>query len=263
MFIFVKTNQMKILLSPAKSIHQDKTYEKLFSTEIVFKSETNSLAKKLQKLSGKKMEKLMHISSELAHLNVQRYAEWKDEIIENTASFPAIYGFNGEVYKGFDADSLNDKQRLFSQEHVRILSGLYGILRPLDLIAPYRLEMGTKWDITPKTKNLYQFWGEKIANYLKEELKENEPIINLASAEYFKAVDLKSLNANLITPVFKEFKNGEYKIIMMFAKHARGAMARFIVDNELENPEDLKLFSKDGYGFDANLSSETEWVFTR
>jgi cytoplasmic iron level regulating protein YaaA (DUF328/UPF0246 family) len=123
--------------------------------------------------------------------------------------------------------------------------------------------MGTKWDITPKTKNLYQFWGEKIANYLKEELKENEPIINLASAEYFKAVDLKSLNANVITPVFKEFKNGEYKIIMMFAKHARGAMARFIVDNELNDPKEIKLFSQDGYGFDANLSSETEWVFTR
>lgn len=263
MFKFVKTNHMKILLSPAKSIHQDKTYEKLFSTEIVFKSETNSLAKKLQKLSGKKMEKLMHISSDLAHLNVQRYADWKDEIIENTASFHAIYGFNGEVYKGFDADSLNEKQLLYSQEHVRILSGLYGILKPLDLIAPYRLEMGTKWDITPKTKNLYQFWGKKIANYLKEELKENEPIINLASTEYFKAVDVKSLQAKVITPVFKEFKNGEYKIIMMFAKHARGAMARYIVNNELNDPEEIKLFSQDGYGFDANLSNENEWVFTR
>lgn len=254
---------MKILLSPAKSIHQDKTYENLFSTEIVFKNETNSLVKKLQKLSVKKMEKLMHISSELAQLNVQRYADWTEVINENTASFPAIYGFNGEVYKGFDADTLSENQSLYAQENVRILSGLYGILKPFDLIAPYRLEMGTKWNVTPKTKNLYQFWDKKITTYLNKELKENEPIINLASTEYFKAVDVKSLNARVITPVFKEFKNGDYKIIMMFAKHARGAMARFIVDNELENPEDLKLFSKDGYGFDANLSSETEWVFTR
>lgn len=254
---------MKILLSPAKSIHQDKTYENLVSTEIEFKNETNALAKKLQKLSVKKMEKLMHISSELAHLNVQRYADWNEEINENTASFPAIYGFNGEVYKGFEADTLSEKQLLYAQENVRILSGLYGILKPLDLIAPYRLEMGTKWNITPKTKNLYQFWDKKITTYLNKELKENEPIINLASSEYFKAVDVKTLHSKVFTPVFKEFKNGDYKIIMMFAKHARGAMARFIVDNELENPEDLKLFSKDGYGFDANLSSETEWVFTR
>jgi cytoplasmic iron level regulating protein YaaA (DUF328/UPF0246 family) len=254
---------MKILLSPAKSIHQDKSYEKLYSSEIAFKNETNSLAKKLQKLSVKKMEKLMHISSELAQLNVQRYADWNDEISENTASFPAIYGFNGEVYKGFDADSLSEKQRLYAQEHVRILSGLYGILKPLDMIAPYRLEMGTKWDITPKIKNLYQFWDKKITTYLNNEFKENEPIINLASTEYFKAVDVKSLNAKVITPVFKEFKNGDYKIIMMFAKHARGAMARYIVNNELNDPEEIKLFSHDGYGFDANLSSENEWVFTR
>ena len=263
MFNFVKTVYMKILLSPAKSIHQDKSYEKLYSSEIAFKNETNSLAKKLQKLSVKKMEKLMHISSELAQLNVQRYADWNDEIRENSASFPAIYGFNGEVYKGFDADSLSEKQRLYAQEHVRILSGLYGILKPHDMIAPYRLEMGTKWDITPKTKNLYQFWGKKLSNYLNTELTEKEVIINLASTEYFKAIDLKVLKVKVITPVFKEFKNGDYKIVMMYAKHARGAMARFIVDNELENPEDLKLFSKDGYGFDANLSSETEWVFTR
>jgi cytoplasmic iron level regulating protein YaaA (DUF328/UPF0246 family) len=254
---------MKILLSPAKSIHQDKTYENLFSTEIVFKNETNSLAKKLQKLSVKKMEKLMQISSELALLNVQRYADWTEEINKNTASFPAIYGFNGEVYKGFEADTLSEKQLLYAQENVRILSGLYGILKPLDLIAPYRLEMGTKWNITPKTKNLYQFWDKKITAYLNNELKKNEPIINLASTEYFKAVDVKSLNARVITPVFKEFKNGDYKIIMMFAKHARGAMARYIVNNELIDPEEIKLFSQDGYGFDHNLSSENEWVFTR
>lgn len=254
---------MKILLSPAKSIHQDKSYVKFNLTETTFINETNSLAKKLQKFSVKKMEKLMHISSELAQLNVQRYANWKEEIAENTTSFPAIFGFNGEVYKGFDADSLTEKQRFFTQENVRILSGLYGILKPLDLIAPYRLEMGTNWNITPKTKNLYQFWGKKLSNYLNTELIENEVIINLASTEYFKAIDLKVLKAKVITPVFKEFKNGDYKIVMMYAKHARGAMARFIVDNELENPEDLKLFCKDGYGFDANLSSETEWVFTR
>jgi cytoplasmic iron level regulating protein YaaA (DUF328/UPF0246 family) len=254
---------MKILLSPAKSIQNDKTFEKLVSTEITFKNETNFLAKKLQKFSVKKVEKLMHISSDLAQLNVNRYLDWKEEMNENQNAFLAIYGFNGEVYKGFDAESMNEKQRVFCQENVRILSGLYGILKPLDLIAPYRLEMGTKWEITPKTKNLYQFWNKKIANYLNAELKDEEQIINLASTEYFKAVDLKSLKAKVITPVFKEFKNGEYKIIMMFAKHARGAMARYIVNNELNDPEEIKLFSQDGYGFDANLSSETEWVFTR
>jgi cytoplasmic iron level regulating protein YaaA (DUF328/UPF0246 family) len=169
------------------------------------------------------------------------------------------------VYKGFDASSLSESQIQLAQEKIRILSGLYGILKPLDLIYPYRLEMGTKWDITPKIKNLYSFWGSKIIDFLNAEMKINgeSEIINLASNEYFKSIDLKKNENKIITPVFKDFKNGEYKMIMMYAKHARGAMARYIITNEIKKSEELKLYSMDGYQFDANQSTENEFVFVR
>ena len=144
---------------------------------------------------------------------------------------------------------------------MRILSGLYGILKPLDVLYPYRLEMGTKWAVTPSKKNLYQFWGDKLANELNKE--EQEIIVNVASTEYFKAVNPKKLKARVITPVFKEFKNGSYQVVMVYAKHARGAMARFVVQHNISDPEELKLFNTDGYQYDDNLSTENEWVFTR
>jgi cytoplasmic iron level regulating protein YaaA (DUF328/UPF0246 family) len=150
-----------------------------------------------------------------------------------------------------------------ANDQILILSGLYGILKPMDLLVPYRLEMGTSWQITPKVKNLYQFWGKKLAQQLNLELGKEDVIINLASAEYFKAIDKKTLKSTVITPVFKEFKNGEYKIVMMYAKHARGAMARYIVKNKIETAEELKLYSIDGYSFDVNQSTVAEWVFTR
>ena len=170
---------------------------------------------------------------------------------------------NGEVYKGFDIHTLSKEEVERAQNNLRILSGLYGILKPMDLIYPYRLEMGTKWNITPKIKNLYAFWGTKIAQSLRSEMVEGEVLINLASSEYFKAVDLKTLDKRVITPHFKDFKNGQLKIVMMYAKHQRGAMARYIIQNNITNPEDLKMYNLDGYSFDVNSSTENDWVFTR
>ena len=228
-----------------------------------FLKESKQLINKLQKLSVKKIESLMHISTELAELNYTRFQNWEDpkDVTENVTS--AIFAFNGEVYKGFNAQTLSKDQLYKAQGTIRILSGLYGILKPLDLLYPYRLEMGTKWSVTPKQKNLYQFWGTKLADYLNSEMQEGEVLIDLASTEYSKAVEKKIIKAKIITPVFKEFKNGEFKIVMMYAKHARGAMARYIVVNAIEDSEQLKLYNIDGYMYDANQSTDNTWVFIR
>ena len=254
---------MLILLSPAKSI-DTRGISTINEVSVpAFLADSKKLVSKLQKMKPAKLEKLMHISSELAELNALRFKNWQDPLVQTEEIVPAVLAFSGEVYRGLDAKSFSDEQLIRANDSVRILSGLYGILKPLDLLYPYRLEMGTKWLISPTVKNLYQFWGKKIAKHLNSELKDNETIINLASAEYFKAVDQKVLKAKVITPVFKEFKNGEYKIVMMYAKHARGAMARYIVENDLKNPEELKTYNVDGYAFDVHQSSENEWVFTR
>lgn len=256
---------MKILLSPAKSLDFSRKYEQPEPTEARFLQEADYLAKKMQKLSSKKIAKLMHLSTDLADLNYERYQAWEKPAAPSEHNLSCIFAFTGEVYKGFDAPTLSQKGLERAQEQVRILSGLYGLLRPLDLIYPYRLEMGTQWSVTPKTKNLYAYWGSKIADQLNKEMAESgeDTIINLASAEYFRAVDLKKLKAKVITPVFKEFKNGDYKIVMVFAKHARGAMARYIVTHGIKDAEKLKGYDVDGYMFDVNLSTEDEWVFTR
>jgi cytoplasmic iron level regulating protein YaaA (DUF328/UPF0246 family) len=253
---------MKIVISPAKSIEYRPLCSEIFSTANFLK-EADSLAKKMKKFKVKDLEKMMHISTDLAELNVQRYKSWQLPNDRSEYNFPCIAGFNGEAYKGFDAWSMNQDLLEKANKHLRILSGLYGILKPLDLIYPYRLEMGTKWEITPKIKNLYVFWGNKIAQNLNQELEPGEVVINLASTEYFKAVDLKVLKSKVITPVFKDFKNGEFKTIMMYAKHQRGAMARYIIENDLKSEEELKLYTGDGYSFDVNASSDTEWVFVR
>jgi len=254
---------MKVLISPAKTI-DIKELDKSFDYSVAnFLTESSQLVKKLKKFSVKKIEALMHVSTDLAQINYTRFQNWSEPIEINSAVSPAIFAFNGEVYKGFDAQSLTEEQLESAQNKVRILSGLYGILKPLDLLFPYRLEMGTKWSITPNHKNLYQFWGKKLSLFLNNEMEKGEVIINLASNEYFKAIDQKQLKHAIITPVFKEFKNGEYKIVMMYAKHARGAMARYIVTNKIESAEELKLYNVDGYSFDANQSSENEWVYTR
>jgi cytoplasmic iron level regulating protein YaaA (DUF328/UPF0246 family) len=177
--------------------------------------------------------------------------------------FQAGFAFSGEVYRGLKLNEFSTEQLDNAQNAIRILSGLYGILRPLDLLFPYRLEMGTSWAITPKIKNLYQFWGTKLTTHLQNELKEDELVVNLASTEYAKAIQLKQLKNPVITPVFKEFKNGDFKVIMMYAKHARGAMARHLISSNASTVDDVKLFSDGGYSYDEKQSTSTELVFIR
>lgn len=254
---------MKIIISPAKSINYSKIKNSSLATIPLFLKETESLVSKLKKLSSKKIASIMHLSTDLADLNYNRYQNWETPLVENETVFPAVSAFNGEVYKGLDAQSLTKEEINRAQNNLRILSGLYGILKPMDLIYPYRLEMGTKWAITPKTKSLYTFWGKKIAEQLNSEMEKEEVLINLASSEYFKAVDLKTLKARVITPHFKDFTNGQLKIVMMYAKHQRGAMSRYIIKNNIVNPEELKLYNIDGYSFDVNSSTKNDWVFVR
>jgi len=253
---------MKILLSPAKAMDMSKTLKSTLTSSPVFLSEAESLIGKLKKLSSKKIGEMMHLSEDLSDLNHQRYQEWTISTELNGNNIQVSAGFDGEVYRGLDTPSMNAKELEIAQDKVRILSGVYGVLKPLDVIYPYRLEMGTKWTVTPAKKNLYQFWGSKIAEQLNSE-NESGITINLASTEYFKAVDKKTLKGRVITPTFKEFKNGDYKVIMVFAKRARGSMARYIVQNNISDPEQIKLFDTDGYSFDVNQSTEDDWVFVR
>lgn len=253
---------MKILLSPAKALDMSKQLNTKSTSVPSFLSESEYLVGKLSKLSAKKVGELMHLSEDLSNLNYERYQTWKpaESLGENSGLAGAI--FNGEAYRGLDATNFTSKQLEVAQDKLRILSGLYGILKPLDVIYPYRLEMGTKFQITPTKSNLYKFWGDKIAEFLNEECQ-GAPVINVASNEYFKVINKKVLQSEVITPVFKDFKNGQLKTIMVFAKKARGAMARYIIENNLDNPEDIKSFDVDGYRFDENLTQGNNWVFTR
>ncbi|MCO4814690.1 MAG: peroxide stress protein YaaA [Flavobacteriales bacterium] len=253
---------MKVVLSPAKAIDLSKV---LVTKEVSiphFIDEAEGLVKKLKKFSSKKIGAMMHLSKDLSDLNQNRYQNWEKAtaLSEEVGQVSAI--FNGEVYRGLDALSFDAEELKIAQDKIRILSGLYGVLKPMDVVFPYRLEMGTRWEVTPTKANLYKFWGTKLADFLNQENKDGV-LINLASTEYFKAIDKKTINGRIITPSFKEFKNGEYKIVMVFAKRARGMMARYIVKNDINNPEDLKSFNIGGYRFDENLSSENDWVFTR
>ena len=254
---------MKILLSPAKSLQLTDNLKAPLVTHANFLEESEKLIKKLQKFSPKKIARQMSISQDLAELNHFRFQQWVKPLEVSENIIPAIFAFNGEVYKGFDVLSLTEKELLHAQESVFILSGLYGVLRPLDLLYPYRLEMGTKWQISQSQKNLYDFWRKKLTNYLKSELAVDESIVNLASTEYSKVIDFKLLKNKVVTPVFKEFKNGDFKVVMMYAKHARGAMARHIIQNNLKEAEELKLYNVDGYTYDEKQSTETEWIFVR
>lgn len=254
---------MKVLLSPAKSIDTSSIPNIKDTSVASFLKESEQLVNKLKKFSVKKLEAMMHISRDLAELNKERYSNWTIPLEKTETIVPAAFAFNGEVYRGLDIQSFSDEELVKAQSVIRILSGMYGVLKPLDLMYPYRLEMGTKWQITSKHKNLYQFWGSKLSKFLNAELEKDEVLVNLASSEYFKAIDRKTLKAQVVTPIFKEFKNGEYKIVMMYAKHARGAMARYIVKHNVGDVEELKLYSVDGYSFDVNQSTDDEWVFTR
>ncbi len=253
---------MIVLLSPAKSLDYSTPYPIQFEpTQVRFQEQTTKLVNNLKRKSAKGIKELMSISDDLAQLNKTRYMDFK---LESSTTKAALYAFNGEVYNGLDAYQLKENQLEFAQRHLRILSGLYGVLRPMDAIAPYRLEMGTRLKIG-KHKNLYQFWGDQLVDSLKREITEHkdQTFINLASLEYFKAVRQLSSSNKVITPVFKDFKNGKLKVIQFFAKKARGQMTRFIIDQELKSPEHVKLFNAEGYTFSEAESSEVEWVFTR
>jgi cytoplasmic iron level regulating protein YaaA (DUF328/UPF0246 family) len=214
-------------------------------------------------LTPLQLAELMHISDKLAGLNAARFAQWQLPFTEQNAK-AALFTFNGDVYQGLDALSLSDDDIAFAQQHLRILSGLYGVLRPLDLMQPYRLEMGTKL-ANPQGKDLYAFWQDTITTLLNQQLSalNSELVVNLASQEYFKAVKPKLLNGRVITPVFKDFKNGQYKIISFFAKKARGLMARYIIQHRLSRAEQLTGFNLAGYQFSREHSSANELVFLR
>ena len=201
----------------------------------------------------------MNVSATIAELNTDRFNKWSLPFSLENAK-PAIHAFKGDVYTGMDASSLTEDELNFAQESLSILSGLYGLLRPLDLMQAYRLEMGTKF-ATKRGKNLYVFWGDKITEEINA--REKDTLLNLASNEYFKAVNKKTLRANLITPVFKDEKNGVLKVISFFAKKARGMMARYIIQNHITNVEEIKNFNLGGYAFNQSLSTDKEWVFTR
>lgn len=252
---------MKIVLSPAKSLDFESKLPTNKNSESVFLNESERINKLLKKKSPKALSKLMDISGSLAELNWERNQEWSLPFTVHNAK-PAVYAFSGDVYRGLEAYTITKDKIDKLQDTIRILSGLYGILKPLDLIQPYRLEMGTKLPIG-KSKNLYEFWKQKVTKILNDELTEKELFVNLASNEYFKVIDAKSLKVPVITPVFKDFKNGQYKTIMTFAKLARGYMARYIIDNNIESLEGLKGFNCEGYGFSEKMSKENELVFIR
>lgn len=252
---------MITIISPAKTLDLSSELPKISTTEPGFVDESVQVMKKLKTLSKKKIAELMSLSKDLTELNAMRYQEW-EPIFQEEVARPALLTFSGEVYRGINTKDLSADQLIFAQNHLRILSGLHGLLRPLDRIRPYRLEMGTSLPIGRK-KNLYHFWEGKITQAVNEamEAAKTDTLINLASSEYFKAIDFSKINGRVITPVFKDFKNGEYKMVMTWAKHARGVMAGYILRNNIIDPEQLKLF--DQYTFSEPLSSESEWVFVR
>ncbi len=252
---------MKIVISPAKSLNFESPLPVQKHTDSLFLKEAETIQKTLKKKKPKQLMELMDISEKLADLNWERNQNWSLPFTAENAR-PAIYAFDGDVYTGLDAYTLPVEKLEALQAKLRILSGLYGVLKPLDLMQPYRLEMGTSLPIGTK-KNLYEFWKKKVTQSLNDELQEHELFINLASNEYFSAVDTKTLKAPVIIPEFKDYKDGKLKMISFFAKKARGLMVRYIIDTNAETIDDLKQFNYEGYAFDANLSKGTTLVFTR
>lgn len=254
---------MKVVLSPAKSLNFEETPPTKDYTQGVLNHEAEKLMKVLKKKTPKKLKDLMSISNQLAELNYERNQVWETPFSLDNAK-QAIFTFTGDVYVGFEAESISDKALSFAQKHLRILSGLYGILKPLDLIQPYRLEMGTPLK-TSRGDNLYQFWKDRITDVLNKELteEENPIVLNLASNEYFKSLNTKKLKGKVVEVDFKDFKNGKYKVISFFAKRARGAMARFICDHQIEKIDDLEAFDWEGYQISKDHSTEKKLTFLR
>ncbi len=252
---------MKIVISPAKSLDFESKLPTKNYTEAQFLDKSEAIQKTLKKKSPKKLMELMSISEKLAELNWQRNQDWSLPFNQENAR-QAVYAFNGDVYTGLDAYTIPEEKLDILQDKLRILSGLYGLLKPMDLMQPYRLEMGTNLKVGTK-KNLYEFWKKTVTDSLNNELKDEELFINLASNEYFKAIDTKKLKVPVITPEFKDYKDGKLKMISFFAKKARGLMVRYIIDNNVETLDELKNFNYEGYAFDANLSKGNALVFTR
>ena len=252
---------MLIVLSPAKSLDFDTPVTTKLHTTPDFLDRSAQLIDVLRGYSPGQLAELMSISDALAVLNVGRYASWTPDTGD---ARQAVMAFNGDVYNGFAARSLKPKPLAWAQDHVRILSGLYGVLRPFDLIHPHRLEMGTRLP-TAQGKDLYSFWGDSVSAALNQQLAASgaEVLVNLASEEYFKSVRPKQLDVPVITPVFEEWKDGRYKIISFFAKQARGMMARYAAEKGLSDVARLKRFNVDGYAYDKKASTDTAWVFRR
>ncbi|WP_194851067.1 peroxide stress protein YaaA [Nonlabens antarcticus] len=253
---------MKILLSPAKTLDYDTKLPTSRATQPIFAAEAIQVNAKLERFSKAEISDMMSISDKLADLNYQRYKDFQDTFTKSNAR-PSIYAFAGDVYTGFDAYTLNENLLDYAQNSIRILSGMYGFLRPLDLLQPYRLEMGTKLPIE-RTENLYEFWKDKITPELNNQMKKDELLVNLASNEYFKAIDKKNQKGTLISPIFKDYKNGDLKIIAFYAKKARGTMARYLVENKADSFQDVLAFAGDDYKYsEKDTEKENEPVFTR
>jgi cytoplasmic iron level regulating protein YaaA (DUF328/UPF0246 family) len=254
---------MLTVISPAKTLD----YESPLTTEAFSQPtqlrQSRKLIRRLRELGCDDLSRLMNISDNLAELNRQRYRKWKTPFKPDNAR-QALFAFKGDVYLGLDAYSLDTASVDYAQQHLRILSGLYGLLRPLDLMQPYRLEMGTRLD-TEAGSNLYQFWNERITRVLNQELRQSQAdtLVNLASNEYFKAVKPKLLKAQVITPTFREYRDGEYRFISFSAKKARGLMSRYLIDQRIDDAEGLKYFNYVGYRFAPKLSNNHDWMFTR
>ena len=254
---------MLTVISPAKTLDYETELPSEEFTRPAHLQQSKLLINRLRDFSALDLAELQHVSSKIAELNFERNHAWKTPFnLKNSRQ--ALFAFKGDVYTGLDAYTMSKDNLAFAQDHLRILSGLYGLLRPLDLMRPYRLEMGTKL-ATSSGKNLYEFWNLRITDAINKQLKaiKADTLVNLASNEYFKAVKPRKIRGRIITPEFKDYKNGEYKMIGFFAKKARGLMARFVIDNELTDPEDMQRFDREGYQFKPAMSSDDKWVFTR
>ena len=254
---------MLILISPAKALDFDSPLVTKKNSQPDFLDDSERLIEELRELSPPEIQALMKISPQLADLNFGRILNWHRPFDSDNAR-PALLAFDGMVFQGIDARSFSAKDLDFAQKHLRILSGLYGLLKPLDLIQPYRLEMGTKFE-NSRGKNLYEFWGDKLIDATNKLLnREKQPLlVNLASNEYFKSISKKDIEAEIITPVFKDLKNGQYKMISIYAKKARGLMCAYIIKNRITDIEKIKGFDSEGYYFSPELSKGKEWVFLR
>ena len=252
---------MLMLVSPAKTLDYETECPVKDFSEAELLDYSQRLIDEIKLLSPQDVASLMSLSDQLAHLNVLRFQQWQKPFnLENARQ--AIYAFKGDVYTGLDAYSLTSKEMVYAQQHLRILSGLYGLLRPLDLMQPYRLEMGTKF-ANSSGKNLYEFWGDVITDQINSLTEADDIILNLASNEYFKAVNQKKTKGNVITPVFKDQKNGQFKIISFYAKKARGMMAAYVIKNQIDSIDGVKGFDVAGYQFKPEMSKKNELVFTR